>query len=156
MKEISEHAGLATIYTNHQIRKTTATGMYRSGFSLEQISHVTKHKNLDSLKHYVSGPSHADKENYNQGLFSYTSHENTPKNTPKRASNIPLPTNSKKQAIENIEVNETNRIVPASETSDAVNSMDVRNVVMNQLQQAPNLFANAIFNNCNFNFTLPQ
>lgn len=50
MKEILEKAGLSRIYTNHQIRKTTATSLHRSGFSLEQIAHVTKHKNLDSLK----------------------------------------------------------------------------------------------------------
>ena len=33
---------------------------------------------------------------------------------------------------------------------------DVRSVVTNQLQQAHNLFQNANFNNCNFNFTLPN
>ena len=31
MKEISEKAGLSQVYTNHQIRKTTATGMRKSG-----------------------------------------------------------------------------------------------------------------------------
>ena len=37
------HIILNKIYTNHQIRKTTATGMRRSGFTLEQIAHITKH-----------------------------------------------------------------------------------------------------------------
>ena len=50
MKEISEAAKLSKIYTNHSIRKTTATGMHRQGFSLQEIANVTKHKNLDSLK----------------------------------------------------------------------------------------------------------
>ena len=43
MKEISEKANLSKIYTNHQIRKTTATGMHKEGFSFEQIASVTKH-----------------------------------------------------------------------------------------------------------------
>ena len=57
MKVISTVANLSKTYTNHQIRKTTATGMRRSGFTLEQIANVTKHKNLDSLKHYVDAPT---------------------------------------------------------------------------------------------------
>ena len=57
MKDISEAAKLSKIYTNHCIRKTTATAMKRQGFDLNQISHVTKHKNLDSLKHYITWSS---------------------------------------------------------------------------------------------------
>ena len=34
IKDISEKAHLSKIYTNHQIRKTTATGMHQSGFTL--------------------------------------------------------------------------------------------------------------------------
>ena len=71
MKELSAKAKLSKTYTNHQIRKTTATGMRESGFSLQQIANVTKHKNLDSLKHYVSDPSMNEKELYNEGLFNY-------------------------------------------------------------------------------------
>ena len=69
MKDISEKAGLSCIYTNHQIRKTTATGLRRSGYTLEQIAHVTKYKNQDSLKHYVDDPTHTNNENYN--LFTH-------------------------------------------------------------------------------------
>ena len=54
MSEISTKAKLSKNYTNHGIRKTTATAMDRSGFSLQQITNITKHKNLQSLKHYIS------------------------------------------------------------------------------------------------------
>ena len=60
MSEISKKANLSKIYTNHQIHKTTVTAMHRSGYSLKEIN-VTKHKNLDSLKHYVDGPTYEDK-----------------------------------------------------------------------------------------------
>ena len=84
------------IYTNHQIRKTTATSMHKSGYSLEQIAHVTKHKNLDSLKHYIAGPTMSEKGNYNQSLFDYGN--STPQKRPhecENAKNI-----KKKQVLE--------------------------------------------------------
>ena len=71
MKEISEKAKLSHIYTNHQIRKTTATGMHQEGFTLQEIANVMKHKKLDSLKHYVAAPTLHDKQQYNNDLFSY-------------------------------------------------------------------------------------
>ena len=70
MKEISKEAKLSRTYTNHQIRRTTVTGMKRSGFTLEQISHVTKHKNLDSPKHFADAPTFTEKKSYNDGLFN--------------------------------------------------------------------------------------
>ena len=54
MSDISTKADLSKNYTNHGIRKTTVTAMKRSGFSLQEIANVTKHKNLESLKHYIS------------------------------------------------------------------------------------------------------
>ena len=45
MKEISKQTGLSKEYTNHSIRKITATGLRKSVFSLEEIANVTKHKN---------------------------------------------------------------------------------------------------------------
>ena len=68
MKEISDAAKLSKTYTNHCIHKTTATGMKKQGFDLNEISHVTKHKNLDSLKHYIGGPMYADKRKYNDAM----------------------------------------------------------------------------------------
>ena len=82
MSDISKKANLSCTYTNHQIRKTTATAVHRSGFDFKQIAHITKHKNLDSLKHYVDGPTHADKHEYNDALYRYggdTSEPTTPK-----------------------------------------------------------------------------
>ena len=99
MNEISEHANLSRIYTNHQIRKTMATGMHRSGFSQEEIANVTKHKNLDSLKSYVSAPSFSEKQRYNEGLFSYgNSNSNSPQ-VPKRLPIEEKPDEPKKKEM---------------------------------------------------------
>ena len=61
MKDLSTDTELSRIYTNNCIHKTTATAMKRQGFDLNEIQNVTEHKNLDSLKHYISGPSYKDK-----------------------------------------------------------------------------------------------
>ena len=71
MKEISEHANLSRIYTNHCIQKMMATVLHRQGFDLNEIQNVTKHKNLDSLKHYISAPTYKEKKNYNNALLQY-------------------------------------------------------------------------------------
>ena len=161
MKEISKEAKLNRTYTNHQIRRTTVTGMKRSGFSLEQISHVTKHKNLDSLKHYADAPTFTEKKSYNDGLFNYGKKTDTPpqkklnyesqgtvNNMEQENFNQKLQNNSQ-VALANREVN----TLPPSAVPDRT---DLCSIVNNQLRQAPNLFQNANFSNCNFNFTLPQ
>ena len=168
MKEISTAAKLSKQYTNHQIRKTTATGMHRSGFTLEQIANVTKHKNLDSLKHYVSAPTLKEKENYNEGLFSYGARDNKEVEKPQqnqsedKQSDASSPPKKKKQ--EEIKENSPNRELLLTQY-DPLREVDnnqtqrsgIQNVVTtNKLRQAPNLFQNASFTNCNFNFTLPQ
>ena len=165
MKEISKNAELSREYTNHQIRKTTATGMRKTGFTFEQIAHVTKHKNLDSLKHYVDGPSLTDKENYNDGLFRYAQ-PNQP-NTSKNSEQEKPPQKKKKiqQEEEDIELNNTqvavlkeknneNKVTGQEQEVDV--HSNVHSVVTNSLRQAPNLFQNASFSNCNFTFTIPQ
>ena len=66
MKQILKAAKLSKIYTNHQIRKTTATALHRSGYNLNEVANVTKHWNL-----YVAGPSYEDKRGYNTALKNY-------------------------------------------------------------------------------------
>ena len=142
MKEISEKAHLSKIYTNHQIRKTTATGMHQEGFSLQEIAHVTKHKNLDSLKHYVSAPTLHDKQRYNDGLFSYANpdensqqlhkrsnpdqNEGGPSKTSKNKENVP-------QSIGEMQID----VVPSKEVAKANSGIDVRtdmrSVINNEL-----------------------
>ena len=75
MKDISEDAKLSRIYTNHCIRKTTATALKRQGFDLTEIQNVTKHKNLDSLKYYISGPTYKEKRNYNGAVLNYAEND---------------------------------------------------------------------------------
>ena len=71
MKIISKDAHLSKIYTNHCIRKTTVTALKRQGFDLNEIQNVTKHKNLELLKHYLDSPTHEDKEKYVNALHNY-------------------------------------------------------------------------------------
>ena len=75
VKVISEKAKLSKIYTNHCIRKITATGMHKQGYSLKEIANVTKHKNLQSLEHYIGRPNHQDKQCYSDSLFKYSKKE---------------------------------------------------------------------------------
>ena len=82
MKEISEDAKLSKIYTNHCIHKTRATAMKRQGFDLNEIQNVTKHKNLDSLKHYIAGPTYKEKQSYNEALLNYAENENQHEDIP--------------------------------------------------------------------------
>ena len=71
MKTISQRASLSQNYTNHGIRATTATALHRAGLDSERISHVTGHRNLDSLKHYIKGPSEDQTEQTSSILHKY-------------------------------------------------------------------------------------
>ena len=160
MAEISMKAELSKKYTNHQIRKTTVTAMHHSGYSLQEISNVTKHKNLDSLKHYIDGPTHSEREGYNEAMFNYANSPAAPKRkifhteidqVQPKAAKIPEQTNSK--AVISVEINED-----SIEGDDQCGSIvcSTQNVVNNQLRSASHLFQNANFSNCNFTFTLPK
>ena len=60
MTNISKKAGLSTTYTCHCVRASTITTLLESGVDPTVIVQITKHKNVSSLQHYVSGLS--DKE----------------------------------------------------------------------------------------------
>ena len=113
MSEISRKAQLSKKYTNHQIRKTTVTAMHCSGYSLHEISNVTKHKNLDSLKHYIDWPTHFEREVYNEAMFQYANSPAPPKwkilqleidQVQPKTAKMPEETNSR--AIIPVEINE--------------------------------------------------
>ena len=57
MKNISKAAGLSLEYTNHCVQGTATTNLHRAGFNLREIQSVTKHKNMESLTHYVEKPT---------------------------------------------------------------------------------------------------
>lgn len=62
MKNISQKAGLSQVYTNHCVRASTVTTLYRAGIDTRQICSITKHKNEDTLTHYISSSSDAQKQ----------------------------------------------------------------------------------------------
>ena len=182
IKEISKKAHLSQVYTNHQIRKTTATAMHKSGFDLQEISNVTKHKNLDSLKHYIGGPTNQDKENYNTALLQYAENSNdTPTsgqqnkrksdesttstefakkpNVQKEACAIPMyPDESNNEDTQDADEGENNENQESSKDPNpgALVPTQNQNVIQNQLRQSSNLFASAQFSNCTFTFNLQK
>ena len=153
--------------------------MHCQGFSLQQIANVTKHKNLDSLKHYVSGPTHDEKEEYNEGLFDYAQKQKeqprplAPKrSTPNGSENnenqeeiataVKRSKNYDNESAININLQDQNIIEECWEicTQEQVQPLRAnnytQNVMNNQLRQAVNMFQNANFSNCTFTFSLPK
>ncbi len=57
MKKISEKAQLSRNYTNHSIRATSITVLANAGIDSTSITHLSGHKNVESLKPYIAGPS---------------------------------------------------------------------------------------------------
>ena len=185
MKDISEAAKLSKIYMNHCIRKMTATAMKRQGFDLNQISHVTKHKNLDSLKHYIGAPTYKDKRRYNDAMAEYASAANeltspkkpnqescktdnvTPK-TPEIEKENKILLANEAPVVKNLtNTSPSNYIVPVFNDSEDTTSLDDSNLievksqqnqqnVVNTFRNASHLFQNANFHNCNFTFQMPK
>ena len=129
MKDISEDAQLSCTYTNHCIRKTTATALHHQGFDLSEIQNVTKHKNIDSLKHYISVPTYKEKKNYNNALLNYAENEH-PEEEPmivaKKAKrdNVKTKKNkitTKKQQIAQPEMQAETPIMPNNENIEPEN-----------------------------------
>ena len=58
---LSRKAGLSQVYTNHCVRASTVTALYKAGIEGRRICQLTKHKNESSLAHYVNGSSSAQK-----------------------------------------------------------------------------------------------
>ena len=163
MKEISKAAKLSKEYTNHCIRKMTATSMKRSGLDLSEIRNVTKHKNLDSLKHYIGGPSYQEKRTYNDAMANYAIH--SPKKTRQELFPIPKEAPALKTPMANVEnVAPENCLVPMYEDSQGststkgseVQPVKTQQNVVNQLRNASHLFQNANFTNCNFTLAMPK
>ena len=173
MKQISKDAKLSKKYTNHCIRKTTVTAMKRQGFDLNKISHVTKHKNLDSLKHYIGGPTYADQKKYNEAMSHYASNDYNPEAPPqkKQILDVPPKTPEIKIAEDASLPNKPNitpeqclilRFPPEESNSNegydpnSVMAMQSQKNVVNQMQSASHLFQNTNFNNCTFTFQMPK
>ena len=49
--------------------------MKAEGHTIGEIAHILKHKNLESIKHYLDKPLMKDKEKFFKSLFRYTKKE---------------------------------------------------------------------------------
>lgn len=160
MKSISKKAGLSRIYTNHKIRSTTATAMHKSKFNLKEIQNVTKHKNIQSLDRYISGPTLEEKEKYSTALYSYATKKKRPIEEPDENDEPQL----KMAKIKEVELETVQAILPQAENQVAVQeevqpaatNFVQNNQNTNQVKQAPIMFGGATFNNCQITLNIPK
>ena len=61
MPTLSRKAGLSQVYTNHCVKTSIVTALHKAGIERRRICQLKKHKNENSLAHYVSGSSSAQK-----------------------------------------------------------------------------------------------
>ena len=171
LKKICKNSGLNTTYTNHYLRGTAATAMHKSWYSLHEIAQVTRHKNLESLKHYLAKPTIDDMENYSNSFFQYTSNDNN-KNSDNDFEMAPIPTKNVYKTVEKSKKNKTSdkQLVPFTATIDG-NSNNNNNSQVS-LQPAPptttsnimalyhqnpvGMFVGANLNNCTININMPN
>ena len=176
MSLISTNAGLSITYTNHCIRGTTATAMYKSGYSLHDIASVTKHKNLESLKYYLAQLTIDDMENYSNSLFNYTN-----KNDPKQKSdsqntdkvldsdddfepNPPRQCKKLKTTATSMTTydNNTQAVVPFNSTPPdnqdilTQTNNNTKNIMAMYKQNPVGMLMGATLNNCTININLPK
>ena len=180
MKEISTSTNLSKSYKNHCIRKTTATAIKKQGFDLNEISHITKYKNLDSLKHYIGGPTYSDKRKYNDTMSNCASGndepqpkipvspfekntnatpktpENTTANKILHAQEAPIMENSPQVQSDQCLVTMYLDSEDSSTTDMSYAPLKSKQNVINQLRNTSHLFQNANFTNCNFTFQMPK
>ena len=98
MKNIAKDAGAVGVYTNHCIRGTSATALFREGLNLQEVANVTGHTNLESLKCYLERPSKEDKVVASDALFRYahnlkveTKQEVEPEESHKETHDVEVP-----------------------------------------------------------------
>lgn len=113
MKDISKQANLSQIYTNHCVRATTSTALHQAGVSTDRITSITGHKNNDSLKYYISGPSLLQRQESSKILHHYGKQSTqTTEQEVEHPEKITTLANFQKQPENNIvsETNEYNNI----------------------------------------------
>ena len=120
MKTISESAHLSKTYTNHSVRATAITVMYRGGVDTKQICKISKHKAEETLKHYIDDQSSAQKRFCSEVLSSAfqveTSAAQSEVNPPNHITTKSNP--STKPSTQNLEHEEDQPILPSQPISN--------------------------------------
>ena len=70
MSNISADAELSMRYTNHCVRSSTITHLFQQGVPVTEIRMLTKHKNSETLKHYINDLSEDQKQNHSGILMN--------------------------------------------------------------------------------------
>ena len=167
LKKICENSGINMIYTNHCLRGMTATAMHKSGYSLHDITQVTKHKNLESLKSYLAKLTIDDMQNYSNSLFDYTSNENK-ENSDDDFKNPPVPTKNVYKNVQKDKIKPTskNQVIPFEGQPDRHTNSQLSlqpippttnsNVMALYRQNPVGMFMGANLNNCTININIPK
>ena len=120
MKTISESAHLSKTYTNHSVRATAITVMYRGGVDTKQICKISKHKAEETLKHYIDDQSSAQKRFCSEVLSSAfqveTSAAQSEVNPPNEITTKSNP--STRPSTQNLEHEEDQPILPSQPISN--------------------------------------
>ena len=166
---ISKNSDLSTRYTNHSIRGTTATAMYRSGYSLHDIASVTRHKNIESLKHYLEQPTLDDMKNYSDSLFKYADNSDTEDFQPAQPIRTKPKNATKTNEINNSETALVPRKSPQKEQAisltphldidenDTPDTLTQNTNFMQMFKQNPvGMFMGAKLANCTININMPK
>lgn len=153
--------------------------MKRGGIRDTSIAHHLKHRDLQSLQHYLEQPTIEEKKENAVALFNYTV-SNPEEKVPTEAEKQPAPQPQQAEQ-ENIpplqpvvqepsgeNVLPENAIIPLEANLDEPQPtmqlqaalLPIPNSQINQQnnvqKQAPLMFGGATFNNCTFNFQMPQ
>ena len=70
MQRISEKSSLSKRYTCHSVRASCINTLFQAGVSVDKIASITGHRNVSTLKHYISGMSSVQKEECSSILSS--------------------------------------------------------------------------------------
>ena len=141
--------------------------MKHKGHTLVEIAHVFKHKNSESLKHYLDVPTLKDKENLSKSLFKYADKQsnqidendsddfepvpkqrikkNRRKSKPSATISVPPKTTDNQVEIFDNKQDKENRVIQSQN----------QNTVTQTYRQNPiGMFVGANLNNCTININM--
>ncbi len=149
MQRISKKASLSKIYTCHSVRSSTITTLFQAGISVEKIAYLTGHKNVSSLKHYVSGMSSEQKQHCSE-VLSEQLFEKTGSTSPTNNLAITLaPAGDDSASCSEVTTTSTTVSCAKRSVSTSENHGEEKAKMISKFSE---LFGSCTFNNCEIKF----
>lgn len=146
MQRISKKAGLSQIYTCHSVRASTITTLFHAGVSPQSIIAITKHRNTNSLKHYIEDLSTPQKRMCS-GILS-DAIRGSSNSTPN------LPGNEHEMNVEDITMGDDG-IIEIPPKANTIYNVEIP-AVATQDPKPFNIMPNAVFHHCTINFQVQK